>query len=512
MSENKIYTKKVVLLIVFFSILKLIVASSVELANDESYYWLYAQDIKWNYFDHPPMVAIWIKIFTANLLLEEYVVFLRLGSVVGCGTATWFMYKCVTEISNPKAGWFAACLYNASFYAAITAGFFIFPDSPQMVFYTFSLWMIAKISLNENRWKPWIFFGIGSGLCIMSKVHGAFIWIGLGLYILLLKRSWLLNVRLYAALALALIITSPIVIWNIQHDFLTYRFNSQRVVINGFSLNTGNFFTAAFKQFIINNPFNVSLIFIGLIMWRRQKMYLISTLSIYNFIGISLAVLLLFISLYRSTLPHWSGPAYIALIPLAAINLSQRSKEMAYPALIKMAVGCTIVFFIACPLFINYYPGTVGSKVNGELGKGDITLDSYGWDEAGKKFMAFYQDEIRNGIARKGSPVVCTTWWGAHDEYYFCRAAAIPMIGLGGMNDLHEYMWMNNKRKSNVNFSTAYSIVHSDENYNVYNAYQNFYKNIDTATIIKVERNKKPAHSFYVFRLTGWKNNLPVAY
>ncbi|MEO6454975.1 MAG: glycosyltransferase family 39 protein [Ginsengibacter sp.] len=511
MIENEVYTKRVILLIALFSILRFIIASSVELGNDESYYWLYSKVLKWNYFDHPPMVALWIRVFTVNLLLEKYVVFLRLGSIVACALATWFMYKCVSTISTKRAGWFAACLYNASFYAGITSGLFIFPDSPQMVFYTFSLWMIAKITLQDDKWLPWILFGISTGLCIMSKVHGVFIWAGFGLYILFFKRIWLTNIRLYVALAIALAITSPILIWNIQHNFLTYRFNSKRIITRGFLLNWYSFFTTIFQHFMINNPFNVVCIFLGLLTWRRYKLYLTPALSVYNLIGIIPGLLLLFISLYRSTLPHWSGPAYIALLPLAAIWLARISKEVIYPKLLVFGLGANILFLIVCTLVINFYPGNFGSKAPHELGKADITLDMYGWKEAGEKFALIYKNEIKKGIVQPGSPVVCNTWWGAHEEYYFCRPSGIQMIGLGSMNALHEYMWMNKKRKDNVNFSTAYCIVHSDENYNVYTQYKNFYSRIDTATVIEVSRNKKPAHNFYIFRLSGWKNQLPVA-
>lgn len=482
----------------------------MELGNDESYYWLYSQVLKWNYFDHPPMVGIWIRLFTGNLLLEKYVLFLRLGSIAGCALSTWFMYRCVTTLHTERAGWFAACLYNASFYASITTGIFIFPDSPQMVFYTFSLWMIAKITLADDAWWPWILFGLGTGLCIMSKVHGVFLWVGLGIYCLLYKRAWLANIRLYTALVIALIITSPILIWNIQHDFLTYRFNSQRIVIRGFSLNWNSFLNAFLSHIMVNNPFNVAFIVLALLAALRRKIRFLPALTIYAFIGISLGLLLLLISLYRFTLPHWSGPAYISLLPMAAIWLAQLSKKAVYAKLSGFAVAGNIIFLIACTLAINYYPGTFGSSLRNELGKGDLTLDMYGWNEAGRKFEGLYKDEIKKGRAKEGSPVVCNTWWGAHDEYYFCRAAGIRMIGLGPMNNLHEYMWMNKKRRHEVNFSTAYCIIHSDENYNAYEEYKNFYNKIDTAATIEIQRNGRPAHSFYILRLTGWKNYLPV--
>src|SRR5690349_20059681 len=113
--QSKSYKKNILLLILLFSIVRLIVAFTIELGNDESYYWFYSQHLKLNYFDHPPMVAFWIRIFTLNLSLQNFPGFIRLGSVIGCALSTWFMYKCVAQLCSEKAGWFAACLYNASF-------------------------------------------------------------------------------------------------------------------------------------------------------------------------------------------------------------------------------------------------------------------------------------------------------------------------------------------------------------------------------------------------------------
>ena len=52
------YRKKVLTLIAAIGILRLILAFTVQLGNDESYYWLYSQHLKSNYFDHPPMIAL----------------------------------------------------------------------------------------------------------------------------------------------------------------------------------------------------------------------------------------------------------------------------------------------------------------------------------------------------------------------------------------------------------------------------------------------------------------------
>src|SRR5204863_8060187 len=85
------YKKRVLILIAAIGIIRLILAFTVQLGNDESYYWLYSQHLKSNYFDHPPMVALWIRATTLNLWLQDHPGFVRLGSVISCGIATWFM-------------------------------------------------------------------------------------------------------------------------------------------------------------------------------------------------------------------------------------------------------------------------------------------------------------------------------------------------------------------------------------------------------------------------------------
>ena len=68
--------KAAFLFILFFSFIRLFAAGSLELGNDEAYYWLYGQHLQWNYFDHPPMVAVFIRLFTFNLFFQDYPFFI----------------------------------------------------------------------------------------------------------------------------------------------------------------------------------------------------------------------------------------------------------------------------------------------------------------------------------------------------------------------------------------------------------------------------------------------------
>lgn len=506
-----LYKRKVLLFIFFISVIRLIVAFTVNLGNDESYYWFFSQHLKLNYFDHPPMVALWVRIFTLNLSLQNFPGFIRLGSVVGCALSTWFMYKCVSELCSEKAGWFAAILYNASFYAGITAGIFIMPDSPQMVFLTWSMWMIAKISKDDTKTLNWILLGISAGLCVMSKVHGVFIWIGMGLFVLIYKRTWFKKPQLYLAVAISILICLPILFWNIRYNFITYTFDSRRIAVFGFAVNLKSFAVQFVQQIFINNPFNFLLIVLALFRWKKYQLKKTSALKIYNLIGLPLALLLLYISLYRDdTLPHWSGPAYVTLLPLAAIRLNEMNLNFRLPKTVIAAITTHVLFLIFCTLFILYYPGDLGKMKSPYRGANDLTVDNYGWKEAGKQFDSLYADEVSKKIMPANTPVVCYKWWGAHQEYYFCRPLNIEMIGLDGIINLHEYLWMNALRKDKVDLSKAYCIVPSDEFYDAKKMYQKFYSQIDFVKTISISRGGKPAIDFYIYRLSGWKNNLPM--
>ncbi|HEY0039908.1 MAG TPA: glycosyltransferase family 39 protein, partial [Flavisolibacter sp.] len=364
-SEDIYHRRTALAIIIFFSIIRGVIAFSMELGTDEAYYWLYSQDIKWNYFDHPPMVAIWIRLFTANLALQDIEGFIRLGSIVGCAIASWAIYKTCHTLHSSKAGLYGVVLYNASFYASITAGIFIMPDTPQMVFYTISLWMIARLTKDEKDWLTWIAFGVAAGLCIISKVYGAALWTGLGLFAILKRRNWFLQPYMYVAFLATAVIISPILVWNLQNDFLTYKFHSDRVAVTEGGLDMITFCREVIHQVFYNNPFNVFVMIAALITFlRKRKVKGPSTdaLSAFNFIALPLAVLLLVISLFRdTTLPHWSGPAYVALIPIAAIYLTGCS--IRYTKRILLAsLSSLVAFLVLWQYLIHYAPASIGSR------------------------------------------------------------------------------------------------------------------------------------------------------
>ena len=498
-------SRKLYWLIISFSALRLIAAHTVELGNDEAYYWLYGQQLQWNYYDHPPMVAVWMRLFTFNLALEEFEVFVRLGSIVGCAVATVFMFKAVSLLHSPRAGWYAAVLFNTSYFSGMVAGLFIMPDSPQMLFWSFSLWMLARIMRKDNDATAWLLFGLSTGLCIMSKIHGAFLWIGTGIYVVFMQRSLLRRWYVYASLLITCIIVTPIFTWNFANDFATYRLHGNRVLVHEGTLNLQYFFKEVLGQLFFNNPVNVILSFAAIAVALRHRRML-KKLAIYILIGAPLALILLVVSLSKPVFPHWSGPGYVALIPVAAVYLASLNAHRAAARWMKASVTAFVIFLIGWIVVINYYPGTLGSKNHLALGKGDVTLDRYGWTEGADSFRVVYHDLLQQGHISTRTPVVCQKWWGAHVEYYFCRPLGLTMIGLGGLKPVGHYLWLNPERKKKVDMGTALCIIPSDELYDPLEYYSPYYNKISLVKSITISRGGAPARAFHIYRLTGWRS------
>src|SRR5882724_9554161 len=95
--------KSLRLLVVSAFVFKCVLAGITELNNDEAYYRLYALKLQWNYFDHPPMIAVLLKLFTANLFFQSEF-FLRLGILVCSVLCTWLVYLIGRRIGDEQTG------------------------------------------------------------------------------------------------------------------------------------------------------------------------------------------------------------------------------------------------------------------------------------------------------------------------------------------------------------------------------------------------------------------------
>lgn len=498
------------------TIVRMMIAATIELGNDEVYYLTYAQHLQWNYFDHPPIVALLIRLSTCDLrFTSEF--FVRLGPILLAAFDTFLVFKIAQKIKGEEAGMIAALLFTASPYASIIAGTFIMPDAPQLFFWITALYLLVDIvqSKSGSRKLPLrlLGFGLVCGLSTMSKVHGVFLWLGFGLYLLIWQRNLLQNPWVYLAAFVTVIVISPILRWNLDNHFITYQFHSARVSISGgHSLDFSSLLRELFGGILYNNPFNYLLIALSLFSgFFRPSFIPVSAGRILLCVSIPLILVLLCIAAFRETLPHWSGPGYTGLLIYAGCWLNHQTKYASRQRRLfaerlpryATAMLCTVV--VAGILAINFWPGTIGKTQASQLGSDDFTLDMYGWHTLRKDFLEMYRQD-QAGKKTQTRFIINNKWFpGAHIDNYVAQPLGLNFLALGPLDDIHTYYWLNQLRPQLKTGEDAYFITSSDHYYDPVQPFREKFEQIGKPAIITLNRSRRPARTFYIYLLKGYK-------
>jgi hypothetical protein len=476
-----------------------ILAAWMEFGNDEVYYWTYALYPDWSHFDHPPMVGWVIQLFSLNLLFDSEF-FIRLASIVFMTASTYIIFHIGKELKDTLTGLYSALLYTASIYAFVITGIFIMPDTPLMLFWLLAIWMaVRSLSLSKGRFI--LLFGLFAGLAMLSKYSGIFLWVGMGLYILVFNRKQLKNPYLYLSLLISAICCIPILYWNLQNDFISFSFHGARV--GGNKLNFSTFGTEIAGEFFYNNPVNIVLAIIAVVAVFKRKINIEKTAQrLILCIALPLILVFLIFSLTRPTLPHWNAPAYVLLILLSAVYL--RDKQSDTEKLPKSIIAALSVLVITLVIGVaeiktGFIPLDKHTDPE-QLGRDDFTLDMYGWRQLGEKFADFREQKIAEGVMKPEDGIVANQWFPlANLDYYVARPLGMRVMGLGWPEFLHKYLWINDKR-GGFHLGENYWFL-SDSRYfkNPKETYQWYFNEIELIGVIEIDRCGKPAKNFFVY-------------
>jgi hypothetical protein len=509
------YKNKTLLLIVIATLVRCITACCTELGNDEVYYRMYAQYLQWNYFDHPPVVGWLIRFTTANLFLDNEL-FIRLGAIISAAITTWFIFLIGKKLNNDYTGFLAALIYTCSIYGSVIAGTFILPDSPQMICWSAGLYFLIKISkythINRTKKRDLLLFGIVTGIGMLCKIHTAFLWLGLLLFIILHNRQWFKQPALYISALTCLALFYPVIKWNIDNHFITYLYHSKRVAIVNSGIDFSSFLTFTGGQIFYCNPIIFFLIIPATVAAIKNNLPVsASQKRMLLYCSLPLIIISVAISLFKNVLPHWSGPAYCGLILLTACYLSKQKiktifEKKVMPKILLAACLFQLLIIIGGVLLINFKPGTLGKKEKTYLGDGDFTLDMYGWKNLKTQFKKIAEADIQSGIMKKNAIIISNKWFPAsHIDYYMAMPLHKDMITIGDTNDIHQYAWINNERRKLKPDDDAYCIVPSNYYTDAETTYAAYFDTIKLSRIIEQKRNGKICRYFYIWQMKNFR-------
>jgi len=403
-------TATVAAALVLLTIVRLALAASLPLAPDEAYYWVWSRALAAGYFDHPPMVALWIR--AGTWVVGDTVLGVRLLGPLSAALGSLALWDAANRLlPGGNAGLIAVLLVNAT--VLVGAGAILAtPDSPLLFFWMLGLWAMARIIAGgSGAW--WLAAGLFVGLAVASKYTAVLLGLGIAMWLLVAGRAWLRRPAPYAGAALAWATVAPVLWWNATHGWASFLRQGGRV--GAWTPERAPQYLAELLggQMALATP----LIFLLLIA------------------GIALAVR----SAWHSRDPGWSLLAFLTMIPALVFvqhafgdRVQANWPAIVYPAAAVAAAGLNGRFWqrllfpaIALGLLMTaaVYVQAAFAPLSLPAKRDPIALQTSGW-----KDLAAAVDLARR---RSGAGFVAADNYGVAAELAWTLPRNIPVIAVG---------------------------------------------------------------------------------
>jgi hypothetical protein len=293
-----------------WTVLNVFQAATLGLHSDEAYYWVYSRFLDWGYYDHPPMVALFIRLGDSLLPTE---LGLRLLTIITSSISVYVMWL-IARRYQADVRWFMVVI--ASIFAFHIYGFSTTPDAPLLFFTVLFYYLYLKYTRRDSV-RTALLLSLVVACLLYSKYHA----------VLLIAFTVLSNLQLlkrrsfYIIPILAAFLYLPHILWQVHHGYPsvayhlfersseTYEFAHTYLFIPG--------------QLLMAGPLVGWFLFYYVLGVRVKKDAFIRAL-VYNGIGIFLFFLLNTIK--GNVQPHWTLIGFVPLILLVLIRMRQGSQ------------------------------------------------------------------------------------------------------------------------------------------------------------------------------------------
>lgn len=219
----------VALLIVALTAMRLVYAGVLDLRTDEAYYWTWSKESALAFLDHPPGIAWLIRFGTA--IFGDTCLGVRFGGIVAMLVTQLLLADIVRRVTHDvRAVVFAVLLPEAALYYGLLMAK-VAPDTAMIPCAVAMLWSLVRLHESGNpRW--WLAAGLFAGLAMLSKFTAIMLLPAVIAFALVpdWRRRWLVSPYPWLAALIAVIVFLPVLIWNAQHEWASFRFQFVRAV------------------------------------------------------------------------------------------------------------------------------------------------------------------------------------------------------------------------------------------------------------------------------------------
>lgn len=364
-----------------FALFRLASAPLVGLGVDESYTVAISRQWDLSYFDHPPLHQWILEAFAPLLGAGRW---LRLPFVALSVATSLLLFFLTRRMFGARAAVWATAVFNLAGFFTVAAGSWILPDGPldlclvaAALCLTGVLFPEPEAATSAAAWRAWMGAGFWIGLAALSKYQAVLFGTGLVLFLVTsrLHRKWLAHPAPWAAGVLALVIFSPVLVWNAQHEWISFRFQGGR----GAALHAAN---PLAPLVAITGQAALLLPWVFVVLATALKSAVRAgprQAKRWFFLVLAAPPIVLFTvePLWgERALPHWSMPGWLMVMPLAGSHLAGAAWRRRWPRawLIGSTIAVALIWLLAG---VEAGTGALGKLVPSL--KADPTVETVEW-------------------------------------------------------------------------------------------------------------------------------------
>lgn len=492
-------------LIIFASslALRLLIAAALGPGFDEAYYFSYSLRPALSYFDHPPMVSFLIRACTdVTGAITPFTI--RLGAVILFSASGVMLYLLSRRVLDQETALLAYGVFNITPLFAFCSGIAILPDSALVFFWIAGLAVIHRLIHGDHGMTTWLLAGVLTGCAMLAKYQGMLLGCSLLAYLMAYDRRVFSTPGPYLYTTAAAMVFLPVIVWNWQHDFVSFLFQGGRAL--GTSLSPQNLLMALGGQMLYLTPL-IFMVFVC-VLWQTITRGLMAgekEQTFHFFFGTLPILIFSVIAVFKPILPHWALVGYITLLIPFARLLEEYRKSIPY--MDKIIVGSVVALLLA------YLLGTLQARwgifslerlvhkgwITEEEFRADPTLDLIGWDEVDRYLS-------RNGISSDDTFLFSHKWF-LSGEIELATKGRYPVLCFNRSDARGFGIWdakLDVRGKSGVFICTDRYSASPEQEFAAY------FDSISSPETVVIERGGVPSKTLYFYRCSNLLRRYPV--